>query len=105
MALSVFRDGPSSGMDYRIFNVRRLRDHSYACVYTQGLDTLTTSQHNILTRKKISQTFLVLRTGFERLDLESMLYQLNHPVNYIKLHQKGMNKYSESDSDSDFSTF
>ena len=39
-------------------------DHFYACVYTQGFDTQTTSQHNILTQKN-SQVFLVLRTGFE----------------------------------------
>ena len=26
-------------MDYRIFNVRRLRDHYYVCVYTRGGQT------------------------------------------------------------------
>ena len=42
-----------------------VRDHSYACVYTRGFGTSTTSQHNILTRKKLSRIVLVLRTGFE----------------------------------------
>ena len=54
--------------------------HSYACIYTQGLGTLT-SQHNILTRK-LSQIFLCSGRGLNlwSLDLKSMLYQLSHPV-------------------------
>ena len=58
-------------------------DHSYACVYTRGLGTPTTSQHNILTRKKPShKVFLCSGRGSNlwSLDLESMLYQLSHPV-------------------------
>ena len=39
-------------------------DHLYACVYTRGLGTPTTSQHNIFDSKKtLSQIFLVLLTG------------------------------------------
>ena len=45
---------------------------SYACVYTRGWGTPTTSQHNILTRKKLSQFVLVLRMGFEPLPMESI---------------------------------
>ena len=44
---------------------------SYACVYTQGWGTPTTSQHNILTWKN-SQIVLVLQTGFEPLAMESV---------------------------------
>ena len=44
---------------------------SYACVYTGGWGT-PTSQHNILTRKKLSHLFLMLRTGLEPLVMESI---------------------------------
>ena len=44
-----------------------VRQHSYACVYTQGLGTPTASQHNIFDLEKLSQSFLVLWS----LDLES----------------------------------
>ena len=59
-----------------------VRDHSYACVYTQGLGTLTTSQHNILTKKN-SHKFVLCSgqsSNLGYLDLESMLYQLSHPT-------------------------
>ena len=50
-----------------------IRDHSCACVYTQGLGTPTASQHNIFDSEKLSQIFLVLltRAGFEPLILGS----------------------------------
>ena len=65
-------------MDYRIFNVRRLRKHSYACVgviHGGLLGTPTASQHNILDSEKRG-FFIVFLTGFEHgswnpLDLES----------------------------------
>ena len=38
-------------------------DHSYGCVYTQGLGT--PSQHTIFDSEKLSQIFLVLLMGFE----------------------------------------
>ena len=42
-------------------------DHAFLCVriYTRGLGTPTACQHTILTRKKRSHSFPVLRTGFE----------------------------------------
>ena len=43
---SCFRNPPNSDMDYRIGSLRSVCDHSYASVYTRGLDTPTTSQHN-----------------------------------------------------------
>ena len=39
-----------------------IRDHSYACMYTRGLGTLTTS-HFLL--GKTQKKFIVLLTGFE----------------------------------------
>ena len=46
-----------------------VRNHSYACVciiiYKRGLGTPTASQHNIFDLEKLSQSFLVLLTGFE----------------------------------------
>ena len=63
---SCFRNPPNSDMDHRIFNVRR-PTWSFlcaACVYTGGLGTPTTSQHNIFDSEKLSH-FGVLLTGFE----------------------------------------
>ena len=40
-------------------------NHSYACVYTQGLGTLTISRQNIFDLEKLSQIFLVLLRVFE----------------------------------------
>ena len=51
---SWFRNPTNSDMDYRIFNVRTWSDHLYVCVYTWGLGTLTTSQHNILDWKPLT---------------------------------------------------
>ena len=42
-----------------------VRDHSYACVYTRGLGTPTTRQHNIFDSEKLQQLLLVVLTGFE----------------------------------------
>ena len=39
-------------------------DYSYACVYTWGLGTPTTSQHNIFDWKTSHNFFIVLLTGF-----------------------------------------
>ena len=39
--------------------------HFNACVHTWGLGTLTASQHNIFDSEKLSQIFLVLKTGFK----------------------------------------
>ena len=41
-----------------------VRDHSYVCVYTWGLDTLKACQH-IFDSEKLSQYFFILLTGFE----------------------------------------
>ena len=63
-----FRNPSNSDVDYRIFkfNVRTsLHDHSYECVYTQGLGTPTVSQHNISDSTKLLQFFLVLLMGFK----------------------------------------
>ena len=60
-----------------------VRDHSYACVYTQGLGTSTTSEYNIFDWENLSQIFLVLLKGFEPWCLwilSPMLYHLSHPV-------------------------
>ena len=38
---------------------------SYACVYTRGLGTPTTSQHNLFDLENLKCFFLVLLTGFE----------------------------------------
>ena len=64
---SCFRNPRNSDMDCRIFNVRRLCDHSRACVHRRGLVTLTASQHNILDSEKtlIKSVFLVLLTGLK----------------------------------------
>ena len=59
-------------------------DHSYACVYTKGLDTQTVSQHNISDSEKVSQIFLVLLTGIEPrvfgFWVQRSSYQLRHPI-------------------------
>ena len=100
---SYFCNPPNSHIDYRMFNIC---DHSYGCVYTQGLGTPTMSQHNILThRQQVSTTFWVtdneLAQHFDyhkfflcsgqgsnlgSLDLESMLLPLSHPVTKSKTH-------------------
>ena len=48
-------------------SITSVHDHSYACVYTLGLGTPTTSQQNIFDSEELSQMFLVLlaRPGFE----------------------------------------
>ena len=48
-----------------IWTTWSLTCHSYVCVYTQGLGTPTTSQHNIFNLEKLAQNVLVLLTGFE----------------------------------------
>ena len=55
-------------------------DHSYSCIYTQGI---LMSQHNIFDLEKLTHLFLVLLAGFEPLVFGSRvrLYQLSHPAN------------------------
>ena len=62
-----------------------VRDYCYACVYTHdGLDTPTTSQHNIFDSKKLSQIFCSCAPDVVRFSglwiLSPALYQLSHPV-------------------------
>ena len=59
--LSYFRNPPNSGM--YTGSLTCVRGHSYACVYTRGLGTPTTSQHNILTRKNAQKLFLCTWRG------------------------------------------
>ena len=60
-----------------------VRDHSYACIYTRGLDT-PTSQHNILTRKNTIFSCALDRVRTSGLwILSPMLYQLSHPTTPI----------------------
>ena len=60
-----------------------VHNHSYACVrmYTQGLGTPTTSQHNSFDPEKL-HIFLVLLTGpgFKPPVFGSRFYPLSHPV-------------------------
>ena len=87
---SCFRNPPNFYMDYRIFNVRTVRDHSYACVHTRGLSTPKTSQHNIFD-SELKSHFVFLCSGRDSnlwsLDFESMLflYPLSHPVTPVYL--------------------
>ena len=76
-----FCNRPNSHMDCRMFNVRAW---SFLCIhiYTQGLGSLTTSQHNIFYLEKLT-TFScapdrVRTSGLWILSLT--LYQLSHPV-------------------------
>ena len=60
-------------------------DHSYACVYTQGLGTPTASQHNILDLEKLTNfscapDAICTRVTVCHRILRPMHYQLNHPV-------------------------
>ena len=58
-----------------------VRDHSYACVCTQGLCILTTSQRNILTRKNFHKVFLCSWrcSNLRSLDLESNALPIEQP--------------------------
>ena len=60
---SGFHNPRNSDMDYRIFNVRSVRDHFCACTYTRGLGTPTASQHFFFTWK--NSLFLVLLIGLK----------------------------------------
>ena len=69
-----FRNPPKSGMDYRFFNVR---DHSFACVYTQELGTLTTSQHNSFNLEKLTNFSCTLdrvRTSGLWISIQAYMY-------------------------------
>ena len=64
-----------------------VRDHSYACVFTQGLGTPTTSQHNIFDSENLSHFSCApggagIRTSGLWISRQ-MLYQLSHPVTPI----------------------
>ena len=50
-----------------------VRDHSYACVFNQGLCPPPTSQHQIVYSEKLSQIFLVLKNlgSWNPLDLKA----------------------------------
>ena len=62
-----------------------VRDHSYACIFTQVLGTPTASQHNIFDLEKLSQCVYCapdaggIRTSGLWIS-SPMLYQLNHPI-------------------------
>ena len=71
-----FRNPLSSDMDYRILNMLKCV-HSYVCVYTQGLGTQTTSQHNIFDLDKLSHIFGGSNLG--SLDLESDALPVEKP--------------------------
>ena len=59
-----------------------LRDYSCACIYTQGLGTLTANQHNIFDSETLTNLSCApgeIRTSV--LWISSLtIYQLNHPV-------------------------
>ena len=61
-------------------------DHFYDCVYTSGLGTLRTSQHNIFNSVKFSQIFTVPLMGFEPrvLDLELNALPIEPPHHPFK---------------------
>ena len=69
-------------------------DDSYACVYTRGLGTPTTSQYNIFYSEKLSNLFLMLLTGpgsnLRSLDLESDALPTEPP------HQKLLTEEDDS---------
>ena len=60
------RSPPNSAMDYMSRSLTCVRDHSYACMYTQGLGTpRLRCQHNIFDSEKLISVFLVLQMAFE----------------------------------------
>ena len=65
-----------------------VRDHSFACICTRGLGTLTSQQN--LTLKNSRKFLLCSEQGSNlwSLDLESMLYQLSHPI-ACTVHSEG----------------
>ena len=76
--LSCFRNPPNSDMDYRGLVV-----FLYACMYTQGLDTPPTSQHNIFDSEKNLTNLSCAPDGVRTSGLwisSPMLYQFSHPV-------------------------
>ena len=96
---SCFHNPPNSDIDYRIFNMRMW---SFLCVHihTGGLGTLTASLHNILTRKNSHKFFLCLGQGVNlwSYDLESMLYQLSHPVTPSPIRKRSITQKTEVSS-------
>ena len=52
-------------LTWTIRSLTGVHDHSFACVYTRGLGTPTTSQHNMFDSE--NNSVLVLSTGFEPL--------------------------------------
>ena len=63
-----FRNPPSSDMDYRIFNVR-----TFLCVRVHtGVEHTDGESAQQFDSEKLSQIFLVLRTGIEPLVMESI---------------------------------
>ena len=56
-----------------------VRDHSYACVYSWGLDTPTVNQHNTFDSEKLTSFSCAHWRGVRTSG--PTLYQLSHPVN------------------------
>ena len=67
-----------------------VHDHSYACVFRQGLGT-PMSLHNILTQKN-SQFFLLLQTGYEPLPCVTTANSLQNCFMALQKHFKQWNR-------------
>ena len=57
--------GAPTSSSLRTGSITCVHDHSYACIYTQGLGTLTSSQHNILDSENLSQVFSCAPDGVQ----------------------------------------
>ena len=91
---------------FRVSRNPPVRDHYYACVYTLGLGTPTTSQHNIFDSEKTLTNVLVLLKGFRTTALwisSPTFYQLSLPVTpalvsetFQVKHRRSVSKQRES---------
>ena len=85
---SCFRNPLNSDMNYRNCNVRT--DHSYACVYTRGLDWTHRQRVSttFLIQKQLSQICIVLLAGFELESVALPIEPPRHPI-YFTLWPPG----------------
>ena len=78
-------------MTWTTVYLTRVRDHSYACVYTRGWGTPTASQHNIFDSEKLSILCVCSGRGsnlgsWNPLDLEADALPIESPRHPIQPH-------------------